>query len=125
MMWNLASGLDGDRPVVDVRVLEELVGPEPDVIADFLHQYRRSARSLVADLRAAADANDLVAIGGAAHKLKSASRAIGACALGDLSALLEHTATERQPEAVQALLPTLDLAFAAVEHALGHLLAAS
>lgn len=125
MPFNLASGAEGDRPVVDVRVLEELVGSEPEVIADFLAQYRASARSLGADLRAARDAGDLAAIAGAAHKLKSASRAIGALALGDLSAAIEQAARAQQSEAVRSLLPSFDLAFASVERTIAQHLAAS
>lgn len=125
MTWNLDSDINRESPVVDVRVLEELVGAEPEVIADFLLQYRTSARSLVADIRAARDAGDLAAIGGAAHKLKSASRAIGARTLGDVTAALEHAAKEGQPHAVLSLLPEFDSAVAAVERALGRFLAAS
>jgi len=125
MPFNLANGAEGDHSVVDIRVLEELVGSEPEVIADFLAQYRASARSIGADLHAARDAGDLAAVARAAHKLKSASRAIGARALGDLSAALEQAAGEQQEESVQALFPRFDHAFSAVEEAIAQHLAVS
>jgi len=77
MTIDRSSGSEADSPAVDVRVLAELVGPEPEVIAEFLGQYRSSARSLVADIRAARDAGPPDAIGGAAHKTKSDWRASG------------------------------------------------
>jgi HPt (histidine-containing phosphotransfer) domain-containing protein len=125
MTIDRSSGSEADAPAVDVRVLAELVGPEPEVIAEFLGQYRSSARSLVADIRAARDAGDLDAIGGAAHKLKSAARAIGARGLGNIAAALEQAAKAGQPAAVESLRSEFDTAVAAVEQALGRYLATS
>jgi len=118
MTPELANGTEGDRSVLDVRVLEDFVGAEPQVVADFLNQYRVSARALVADVRAGRDTGDLAAIGGAAHKLKSASRAVGARTLGDLTAALEQAANLQHDDTLHSLLPEFELAFAAVERAI-------
>src|SRR6185437_13679786 len=77
-------------PVVDVTVLESLVGDDPLVVRDFLSDYLDSARRLVGELRLARNAEDLRQIGAIAHKLKSSSRSVGAIALGDLCSALEN-----------------------------------
>ncbi len=75
--------------VLDVSVLESLVGNDPLVVRELLEDFVESqARSMV-ELRAAVVTGDLVGVGAAAHKMKSAARSIGALHLGDLTAELE------------------------------------
>lgn len=105
----------GEPPVVDVRVLQEMVGDEPDVLQDFLRQYLASARVLMAELRAGHAAEDLGAVAAATHKLKSSSRAVGARTLGDRCARTETAAQLREATEVAALAAQLERDFAAVE----------
>lgn len=107
--------------IVDVRVLEELVGGEPEIVRDFLLQYRTSAGVIMTDIRGGHASDDLVAIGRATHKLKSSSRAIGAAGLGELCARIEVAATDGDAPAVAAMYPALERAVAAVEEAVDRL----
>ena len=78
------------RQVVDVTVLQGLVGDDPQVVRRFLSDYRAAAERLAQEMRTARGTGDVRQIGAIAHKLKSSSRSIGALALGDLCAELEN-----------------------------------
>ncbi len=83
-----AAGEQGGPPQpVNVEVLKELVGDNPQVIRRILSDYLEQASRLSAELRTTQDYRRISAI---AHKLKSASRSVGALALGDLCAELEN-----------------------------------
>lgn len=115
----------GEPPVVDLAVLEEMVGTEPKVVHDFLRQYLASARALIAELRAGHAAGDLAAVAAATHKLKSSSRAVGARTLGDRCARTEAAALRRDVTEASALCRHLDHDFAAVEHDIARRLGAA
>jgi HPt (histidine-containing phosphotransfer) domain-containing protein len=115
----------GEPQVVDIAVLEEMVGAEPEIVHDFLRQYLVSARALMADLRRGHAAGDLGAVAAATHKLKSSSRAVGARTLGDRCARTEAAAQQRSTTEVAALAPQLEHDFAAVEHSIARLLGAA
>jgi HPt (histidine-containing phosphotransfer) domain-containing protein len=115
----------GEPPVVDVRVLKEMVGAEPEIVRDFLRQYLVSARALMADLRDGHAAGDLGAVAAATHKLKSSSRAVGAHTLGERCARTEAAAQQREAPEVAALTPQLEHDFAAVEDSIAGLLGAA
>jgi PAS domain S-box-containing protein len=83
-----APGLEPQpAPVVDVGVLKDLVGDDPQTVRKILTEYLAQASRLSAELRSTRDHRQVSAI---AHKLKSASRSVGALALGDLCAELEN-----------------------------------
>jgi PAS domain S-box-containing protein len=75
---------------LDAGVLEGLVGDDPEIVREFLVNYRTSAGQLATELRAARAADDMRKVGIIAHKLKSSSRSVGAIALGDVCAELEN-----------------------------------
>ena len=79
-------------PVLDVTVLQGLLGDDREIVREFLFDYRASAQRLAVELRAAGAAGDLRKIGAVAHRLKSSSRAVGALSLGDACAELENAA---------------------------------
>lgn len=74
---------------VDVRVFESLVGSDPAVMLDFLHDFQTSTARIALALKAACAEGQAKAAGDEAHKLKSSARTVGALALGELSAELE------------------------------------
>ena len=76
--------------VVDVAVLQSLVGDDPQIVHRFLASYRAAAERLALEMLTARGVDDIRQIGAIAHKLKSSSRSIGALALGDLCAELEN-----------------------------------
>jgi len=101
--------------ILDIGVLQALVGDDADLTRDFLTDYRACAREEAAALRAAAAAGDRQGVTAIAHRLKSSSRSVGALALGELCAGLELI---DQPHAAAPLAPGLirfEEALAAVE----------
>ncbi len=82
--------------VLDVSVLESLVGNDRAVVREFLLDYRSNADSLGRALVAAHAAGDDAEVGRLAHKLKSSSKSVGALKLGGLCADLEEKAKLRR-----------------------------
>jgi len=77
------------EPVLDTRVLARLIGDDPKLIAEFVREYHDSARAAGEEILHAVRAGDWPATAGVAHRLKSASRSVGALQLGELCAELE------------------------------------
>ena len=94
--------------VVDVSVLERLVGSDPSVVLEFLHDFRLSAAKTAPELSAACANGQAEIAGEQAHKLKSSARAVGALALGDLCAQMETAGRAGQTEPLVALLPIFE-----------------
>ncbi|MDP2825475.1 MAG: PAS domain S-box protein [Sulfuritalea sp.] len=119
-------GNEGEgRPTLarlDVSVLAALVGDDPAVIRDFLLDFRRSATDIAAELAAACSTGQATAAGAAAHKLKSAARAVGALKLGDLCADIEQAGKAGDRDALAALLSRFAQELAAVNERLDSLL---
>jgi DNA-binding response OmpR family regulator len=72
-----------DSPVVpvDVSVLKVLVGDDPAVIHEFLHDFRISATQITAELKTVCENGQAAQVGALAHKLKFSARSVGALAL--------------------------------------------
>ncbi|HSX85339.1 MAG TPA: PAS domain S-box protein [Cellvibrio sp.] len=83
--------------VIDIRILQDLVGNEPAVVHEFLQDFRGGALIMAEDLREAGARNDRRLIASIAHKLKSSARSVGAVQLGELCARLEMLCNQ-QPE---------------------------
>lgn len=92
---SLAAGIS-DEPsssnAVDVAVLRSLIGDDEATIRSFLADYLISAQQLAEDLHTAYAAGDSTHIAMIAHKLKSASRSVGALKFSELCASLESAA---------------------------------
>ncbi|MDE2366929.1 MAG: Hpt domain-containing protein, partial [Betaproteobacteria bacterium] len=104
----------GEKPV-EVRVLEELVGNDPEVIGEFLRDFRASSGRIAAEIRSACQAGQAQIAGAAAHKLKSSARSVGALALGELCAEMERTGKAGDMQALNALLPRFEAELGAVD----------
>jgi CheY-like chemotaxis protein/HPt (histidine-containing phosphotransfer) domain-containing protein len=100
---------------VDVGVLEALVGNDPEVIGEFLRDFRASSDRIGVELRGACKLGQAQAAGAAAHKLKSSARSVGALALGELCAEMERTGKAGDMQALNALLPRFEAELAAVD----------
>ena len=101
---------------VDVSALKALVGDDPAVIREFLHDFRVSAAKTAAELKAACEHGQAAQAGALAHKLKSSARSVGALALGELCAGMEQAGQAGDTEALAALLPRFEQEMASVEH---------
>ncbi|GAB1343340.1 hypothetical protein MASR1M101_24670 [Gemmatimonas sp.] len=105
-------------PTLDVAVLKGLVGDEPEIIRDFLADYRDNTLRLASDIRLALTQGDLHSLAAAFHKLKSSSRSVGALSLGELSHKIEQAARTRDTDGVNRLSASFEPELAAVNHAL-------
>gem|GEM_PF-1491529 len=94
-------------PLLDVNALRALVGDDERVIRRLLGQYQTSAGALVEAVRAKHAAGDLDGVAGAAHKLKSSSRSVGAMAFAEACAAMERCAREPNAATVAARLPEM------------------
>jgi two-component system sensor histidine kinase/response regulator len=108
---------------VDINVLKALVGDDAAVLHDVLEDFRSSIPRVVADLRAACAAGQVIAACAAAHKLKSSARAVGALALGELCSAMERAGEADDSAALAKRLPLFDAEIAAVDFAMSQLLA--
>ncbi|MES3015837.1 MAG: PAS domain S-box protein [Pseudomonadota bacterium] len=106
-------------PALDVRVLEALVGDDPQVIAELLEDFRVSAGKASTQMRAACQARQASGVEAGAHRLKSSARSVGALALGELCAQLEAGAQAGRLETLAQLWPRFEAEMAAVNEVLG------
>ena len=108
--------------VLRLELLHELVGEHPLAVREVLRNFVPTAREMGAELRLALASGDVVHAGALAHKLTSASRAVGAVALGEFCARLQGQgdASDVVPAAIslRAFEQVLRQTLAAVE---GHL----
>ncbi len=93
---------------VNVHVLEELIGNDPETIKEMLLDFRGSAEKLATELYTAYQAGQFAMVGSLAHKLKSSARSVGALALGELCAEMEQAGKKNDAEALALLLPSFD-----------------
>jgi len=100
---------------VNVEVLKALVGDDPDMVREFLQDFRGSAGRIAKELRAACVAGQMKEAAAAAHKLKSSSHAVGAHALGGLCAAMEGAGKAADAEALALLVPRFDSEWIQVE----------
>ncbi len=78
------------QSVLDIAKLRELVGDDDDTVNEFVHEYAQSARPLVEQLLAALREQDTRVAMQVAHKIKSASRSVGAMELAHLCETIER-----------------------------------
>lgn len=93
---------------VNVHVLEELIGNDPETIKEMLLDFRISAEKIAMELRVAYQAGQFAVVGSLAHKLKSSARSVGAHALGELCAEMEQAGKKNDAEALALLLSPFD-----------------
>jgi PAS domain S-box-containing protein len=102
-------------PSVEIAVLEELVGRDPDVIRDFLRAFWISTAKTASELKAACAKKDEALIADLAHKLKSPARSVGALRLASACEGLERAARDSDFAAIAEQLPEFETETARVE----------
>ena len=93
---------------LNIHVLEELVGDDPVMIKEMLLEFRVSAEKIASELHAAYQAGQLTTVGSLAHKLKSSARSVGALALGELCAQMEHAGKNSDAETLAVFFTAFD-----------------
>lgn len=104
--------------VLDVGVLEALVGGDEAIIKEFLQNFRSGARTIARELLDAHESGRVALAASLAHKLKSSARAVGAMVLGDVCAEIEQAGNLNQTGKLDALLVEFGQQLKAVEYAL-------
>ncbi len=102
-------------PPVDIGVLEELVGRDPDVILEFLRAFWISTAKTVSEIVAACEGRDAAKVADLAHKLKAPAKSVGALRLAEVCADLQKAAAIADFEALGRHLPRLEAERAGVE----------
>jgi PAS domain S-box-containing protein len=88
---------------VDVRVLQQLVGDDPEVVADFLNEFVQGAARLMRSLHAIAPGDGWREARGIAHRLKSSARSVGAEHMGALCERIEEMAEREDASQAQMM----------------------
>lgn len=93
-------------PIVAANLLEAS-GGDTRIEQEILIGFRRSNREDAQRLRSSLDMQDPEAIQRTAHRMKGASRKVGALDLASVCEQLEHASRDREMEKVQQLWPRL------------------
>lgn len=99
---------------LDVRVLANLIGNDPALIAEFLNDFRISAQLIAMKLRTACTLHQTMQASEEAHKLTASARAVGAMALGKLCAEMESAGKAGNTQTLTSLLPLFEQELAGV-----------
>jgi CheY-like chemotaxis protein len=107
-----ANTQDGTLAAWDARTLVQIVGVNPALHQRLLDKFLLNGNRQIATLIAAHDNGDTKTIIIVAHTLKSASRTVGAMALGELCQQLESAGLCSDRPKIQAAMPGLAAVFA-------------
>ncbi|WP_081665816.1 PAS domain S-box protein [Marinimicrobium sp. LS-A18] len=105
---------------LDLRVLQDLIGGDDELLAEFVESFRTSSEELVARLREAAGRGRWESVADAAHSLKSSARSVGALGLADRSLALERwgRGAEKDESLASELLNNFEVEWRRVQAAL-------
>ncbi len=82
----------GDTRVIDLAVLAELIGPNPDKLTQFALRFVESTRAGLVELDACLERGDMARIRELGHRIKSSARIVGAFGMAELCERPEHLA---------------------------------
>ncbi|WP_173346223.1 PAS domain S-box protein [Pseudoduganella dura] len=82
--------LVGDPAVIDLSVLAQVLGYQPDKIRSFALKFLQSAENGLAELDEALAAGDIERVRELGHRLKAAARTVGALGMGELCERMER-----------------------------------
>jgi PAS domain S-box-containing protein len=83
------AALVGDPEIVDLSVLAQVLGYQPDKIRNFAVKFLQSAEAGMVELDEALAAGDIGRIRELGHRLKAAARTVGAIGMGELCERME------------------------------------
>ncbi|MES2624711.1 MAG: PAS domain S-box protein [Pseudomonadota bacterium] len=105
---------DASTAAVDASVLKGMFGDDEQTFREILTDFVSPSEALVHDIHAAWDKSSAPDLQHAAHKLKSASRSIGANALADACVELENAGKQGRLAGASAAMSRLDALMQAV-----------
>ncbi|MBI3903858.1 MAG: PAS domain S-box protein [Nitrosomonadales bacterium] len=105
----------GDPAIIDLSVLAEMVGDNPEKIRKFSLRFFETAMSSLDEMDAALASGDLAALGAIGHRVKSAARSVGAMGFADLCMTLEQAGKNGEMERARETVPQLRPLLARIE----------
>ena len=93
---------------IDLNVLEEIAGDDPEFVADLLDTFVRSTGELLGPMRASVMAGDIAAVLRDSHRLKGSSANVGAEVLRARSIELERLSRAGTLEGAAGLLDRIE-----------------
>jgi two-component system sensor histidine kinase/response regulator len=100
---------------VDISVLEELVGRDPDVIHEFLRAFWLSTAKTATEIKEACLNREAAKVSDLAHKLKAPAKSVGALRLAQICSDMQKAASASNLDDLSRLLPLLEAEKARVE----------
>ncbi|QGZ39794.1 PAS domain S-box-containing protein [Pseudoduganella flava] len=105
--------LVGDPAIIDLSVLANVLGYQPDKIGKFAQKFLHTSDASLAEMERALAASDVQRLRELGHRLKASARTVGAAGMGELCERLERlpvSGTEREAAAalVEQLRPLLE-----------------
>ena len=91
--------------------MKDIFGDDDDTFKEILGDFIDPSKAIVEEINDAYEAHDAKAIGAAGHKLKSASRSIGANELADLCQGLESAGNDEDWDEIDKAAPRLASTF--------------
>ncbi|MGH1372721.1 MAG: Hpt domain-containing protein [Cellvibrionaceae bacterium] len=88
---------------LDLSVLESMFGDDAELRGAILEEFKHSSIPYMAEFDEAVSLGNAEGVKSLAHKLKSSSRTVGACPLGDLCEQLESKAPQADWQEITAL----------------------
>ena len=82
----------GDAAVIDLSVLADLIGDQPQKVRKFAFKFLESTQEGVRDMEAALARGEVQPVRELGHRIKAAARTVGAFGMADLCQDLEHLA---------------------------------
>ncbi|MBK5963101.1 hypothetical protein CCR95_03090 [Thiocystis minor] len=110
-----SPGVLAEAPPLDERVLAQLVGEDPDLIAELWSDFSRTAEQCADRMRAAASAADWERVGAVAYELESASFTVGALPLGGCCRCIGQAVRDGDRDAIADWMGRFDQRLAAVQ----------
>ncbi len=100
---------------IDERALKDVFGDDPETFKEILESFVEPTEATITELKSAWKDRDAPDVKGAAHKLKSSSRSVGANKLADTCQALEAAGETADWETIDELAPRLEPLYAAVK----------
>lgn len=101
--------IDIDEPSIDLSVLAQIVGSEPEKMYRFGQMFLETAEDTIAQMQVAYLADDTQTISALGHKLKSSARTVGANSFAEICEALERSGQQNNLAEIQTLLARLPM----------------
>jgi CheY-like chemotaxis protein len=110
-----------DPAVIDLSVLADLIGDDPDKLQKFALKFLQSAEEGVRDMAAALACGDVQAVRELGHRLKASARTVGAFGMADLCQALEQLAPTSSADEIALAQPMVEQLKGLLEQVRAHI----